>query len=278
MGEEKMPKEPPPAVATAPVEVKERDYEKFDDIMSAVYMTNARIHINNLYPLVPIPELTKTLQQHKYHLVPTVNFLAKQLLADGSPAPGCTMHFKRLRNRRHPQLQVMPLDPEFEKELAYIRHNELKQIEAKDLELSKRLLEEEYEKEGALIECGCCFGSFPMEEYILPQCHPSPVSYCHPHPPNIPQCHPHPAAILTPPNTHSAIPTSDTHSPCSHVPQMAQCDDGSYPTHPLLASAPFGAALWRPGSIIDPPPRSHPQVHPALFCLSYLIGRIMAEW
>lgn len=42
------------------------------------------------------------------------------------------------------------------------------QLSERDREAAKKLLEEEYEQAGALIECGCCFGSFCLED--MAQC------------------------------------------------------------------------------------------------------------
>lgn len=75
---------------------------------------------------------------------------------------------KRLQNPRKARSLPESLDPELGAELESLRRAERLRVEETDRDFARRLTEAEYKEAGALVECKCCYGEFPLEE--MAQC------------------------------------------------------------------------------------------------------------
>ncbi|XP_033115083.1 uncharacterized protein LOC117115415 isoform X2 [Anneissia japonica] len=76
-----------------------------------------------------------------------------------------SLRIKTLKCRRSSQMP-REISRELQNEIDFYEMHVMKELENKDREFAITLNGQEYEQEGQLIECGCCYGEVPFEDMI----------------------------------------------------------------------------------------------------------------
>jgi TRIAD3 protein (E3 ubiquitin-protein ligase RNF216) len=102
----------------------------------------------------------------------SVNVVQKSHSPSTSPTtPNATTKNKfticRLLANKRPQMRIMEnFCSELQLEIDFVKKQTMLNEEKKNAIYAAQLNKQQYEDEGELIECGCCFGEFPFEEIV----------------------------------------------------------------------------------------------------------------
>lgn len=144
-----------------------RDFSNVELRMSSKYKKLVGNYVSNLYPIVPLPALTTVLNKHNYHLIPSLDYLEKNLKINGNRVTIGTKSFRTLTRKRSSLPVESNVDKDFDAEISVIKKKEDENRSAEDVEVARQMLSEEYKQLGGrLIECGCCTDEYPIEEMI----------------------------------------------------------------------------------------------------------------
>ncbi|KAF8986749.1 hypothetical protein BDQ17DRAFT_1259268, partial [Cyathus striatus] len=120
------------------------------------------------FPRIPKPYLRARLQAHKGLYAPTwldMKEMERANQNDGVPLEYTTKTIPYAPPKgKGKELH----DDEFEEELKWVQALEAKEKLQRDKELAEKVAEEEYERTGDGIECGCCFSTYPFNK--ITQC------------------------------------------------------------------------------------------------------------
>lgn len=145
-----------------------RDYMDYGIKMSAIYENQCSIQLYQDFPKVAAASIRLCLKKFNYHYVPAfeyLNSLWTEVEAHGNSgkkkAGEIALVLVTTPRKKKEPTNPRQLDPEFRKELEWIR-NKI----AKELEVLQAIEEEErnynhYKDLNELIECGCCYNDVP---------------------------------------------------------------------------------------------------------------------
>lgn len=142
------------------------DYSKYDQpITSADYRTNCLEQIQQDFRWVTLPELRSVLQRYGYHYFPSYNFLKSDFAVtkDGRPSSKSGLKFLSKERTLRP---VDLYDPAFIVEYEVTHREEVKLREEEERKRLQALEDEEAERTGNVMECGCCFVDVPMTRMV----------------------------------------------------------------------------------------------------------------
>jgi TRIAD3 protein (E3 ubiquitin-protein ligase RNF216) len=142
------------------------DYSKYDQaITSADYRTNCLDQIQQDFRWLTLPELRSVLQRFGYHYYPAYNFLKKDMEGSTAGVPKSASKLKMLTKERVSRI-VDLYNPEFVVEYEFTHREEVKLREEEQKKLQQQWEDEENERAGAVMECGCCFIDVPISRMV----------------------------------------------------------------------------------------------------------------
>ena len=122
-----------------------------------------------------LPALRKVLQTYNYHYLPSYNFIKSDLSAvptygqriagDPGPKPVSKTDLKTLQNPR-PSREVDMDEPAFVDEYIFTHQEERAKQEEADKVAQQAKEDEEAERTGNVMECGCCFCDVPLTRMV----------------------------------------------------------------------------------------------------------------
>jgi TRIAD3 protein (E3 ubiquitin-protein ligase RNF216) len=147
-----------------------KDFSDSSWATSLPYQREAISRLTSDFPTVTTTSVKQVFSAARYHYYFAHRRLT-ELLAAKTPASGqpesllqiCRVNF--ISNRRKSKYQPT-MDPVLQMELDWMRERELKEQEEKDLAMARELNQDEAERTGNLLECGCCFCEFAFEEMV----------------------------------------------------------------------------------------------------------------
>ncbi|KAH7830778.1 putative serine carboxypeptidase [Monocercomonoides exilis] len=144
-----------------------RDYKNIVRIMKPSYTQLSTKYLSNLFPLIPIPRLTEISVKFNYHLIPIIEHLEKDLKIINNDAEIDGKKFHLLKKPRKQVDLEIEKDEDFKEEYEEIQKQRLAKVTEADLEVARKLMDKEYEEAGGeLLECGCCMGSYAIDEMV----------------------------------------------------------------------------------------------------------------
>eukprot|EP01156_Anaeramoeba_ignava_P010689 Anaeramoba_ignava/a480499_66.p1 GENE.a480499_66~~a480499_66.p1 ORF type:complete len:689 (+),score=155.65 a480499_66:73-2139(+) len=134
------------------------NYYTLKTVLDEEYQRTALNYLLNEFVFVQEKKIKQYFKSNFFRYAPTYKAIREAI------------NDKKIKTQKRPrQKKEFPFtksDSVIHKELAFIQR-QLKAEQAKlDEELAKKLNEEQYEKEGALIECACCFTDVPLDEMV----------------------------------------------------------------------------------------------------------------
>lgn len=176
----------------SPSEEKVIDFFKdYSNPVSFTYKEQCLDLLKNEFRRIYLADIRTAMRKYNFHYAPSRKCLEDSLLALGCslssdssgsdtnsknssmiPAPcvntsSSTIPIRKLMG--HKRGLVSPhieLEKELLMEIEFVKKQKMLKEEKKDEIYAMHLNEEQYETEGQLIECGCCFGEFPFEDIV----------------------------------------------------------------------------------------------------------------
>lgn len=166
-------------------------FKDYSSIVSFTYQQQCIALLKNDFRKLYVEDIRAAWNKYNHHYAPTRKCLEDSLVAIGhscdssgsdtnlsylSPtiavpiAPekrSSIVTITRLLGRKR---NIVPipgsLDEELAREMEFVKKQRMLDEEKKDEIYALHLNEQQYEEEGQLIECGCCFGEFPFENIV----------------------------------------------------------------------------------------------------------------
>ncbi|KAL1735070.1 hypothetical protein EV714DRAFT_201568 [Schizophyllum commune] len=118
-------------------------------------------HLQQDFPYVPKPHIRSWFNRCHFLYAPAYLALAEEAKQPNPP-------YTRKSNPYRPGKGKTPerFDADFEQERAFILRIRREEQQKRDAELAEELIEKQAEESGEVIECGCCFTSYPFFKMI----------------------------------------------------------------------------------------------------------------
>ncbi|KAG0012333.1 hypothetical protein BGZ80_000042 [Entomortierella chlamydospora] len=140
---------------------KKRDYMDYGAKMRDVYETQCATQLYQDFPLVTATSIRACLKKYNFHYAPAFDHLNASWADHGTVTDGIKLSLMNKPRAKKPPIDPMKLDPEFRRELQWVKakiEKELKQMQlAEDEERNLQY----YKDRNELIECGCCYDEVP---------------------------------------------------------------------------------------------------------------------
>ena len=160
--------------------------------MSFTYKEQCLDLLKNEFRKIYLADIRTAMRKYNFHYAPSRKCLEDSLLALGCslssdssgsdtnlknsspmiPAPcvntsSSTIPIRKLMGQKRGLVSpLIELEKELLMEIEFVKKQKMLKEEKKDEIYAMHLNEEQYETEGQLIECGCCFGEFPFEDIV----------------------------------------------------------------------------------------------------------------
>lgn len=167
------------ATTTEADKVKVDYLNNYKSFPSGKYIEQCIALLENEFPKVSVNDIKTTARKNHYHYAPTRKYLEEKLVeaydllkTQTSPSnisgqsPGRPIRL--MKGKRQPRKLhcLRSLDPELQKEIDFIKQYKVSEAEEKDRQMAFKLNDEQYEAEGQLIECGCCYVEATFEDMV----------------------------------------------------------------------------------------------------------------
>lgn len=163
------------------------DYSKQ---MSSLYCEQCERLLRNQFRRISCKDIKRAMRYCNNHYAPTYKILEEAMLsmdknicessqasilqnATSTPPTQLTSKYKNrffikslLANKRPLMFNLSTIHSDLQLEIDYVKKQETLNEEKKDAIYAAKLNKQQYLDEGELIECGCCYGSFPFEEIV----------------------------------------------------------------------------------------------------------------
>lgn len=133
------------------------------------YQKHSVQELQNRFPMVRTKVIRALFSQNKNKYIPTLKQIERLLeeISSGKKRVEQTPIGDFMKGRRYSySISEEKLDPLLSKEIQEVTCEKKRLCEVRDFETAIAINNQQYEEDGQLIECGCCFGESPFDDMV----------------------------------------------------------------------------------------------------------------
>ncbi|KAF9206526.1 hypothetical protein BGZ49_002296 [Haplosporangium sp. Z 27] len=134
-----------------------RDYMEYDVKMRDIYETQCATQMYQDFPMLTAASIRSCLKKFNFHYAPAFEYLNSAWADNGTDPNGMKLAVMNKPRTKKPPTDPSKLDPEFRKELQWVKAKVEKELKELQLAEDEEANLQYYTDRNELIECGCCY-------------------------------------------------------------------------------------------------------------------------